>query len=90
MRHSSFKRLFLLAVLLAVTSMVSASPSLHNLDIQVDLRDNGDAEIIETRQMSIDSEGTECYIVIDNLNGRDIIDFYVTDETGRKYTNIGE
>ena len=76
--------------MLAVTTTVSASPSLRKLDIQVDLRDNGDAEIIETRQMSIDSEGTECYIVIDNLNGRDITDFYVTDETGKKYTNVGD
>ena len=84
------KSLWLLTIMLAVTTMVSASPSLRKLDIQVDLRDNGDAEIIETRQMSIDSEGTECYIVIGNLNGRDITDFYVTDETGKKYTNIGE
>ena len=90
MKHLANKRLWLLTIMLAVTTMVSASPSLRKLDIQVDLRDNGDAEIIETRQMSIDSEGTECYIVIDNLNGRDITDFYVTDETGKKYTNIGE
>lgn len=90
MRHSTNKRLWLLAGLLAVTTMVSADPSLRNLDIQVDLRDNGDAEITELRQMSIDSKGTECYIVIDNLNGRDITDFYVTDETGKKYTNVGD
>lgn len=90
MKHLANKRLWLLTIMLAVTTMVSASPSLRKLDIQVDLRDNGDAEIIETRQMSIDSEGTECYIVIDNLNGRDITDFYVTDETGKKYTNVGD
>ena len=39
--------------------------------------------------MDIDSEGTECYIVIDNLNGSDIKDFSVTDETGQKYVNEG-
>ncbi|MBR3492619.1 MAG: DUF2207 domain-containing protein, partial [Bacteroidales bacterium] len=90
MKQLLIKRISLLAILLAVTMMVSASPSLRNLDIHVDLRDNGDAEIVETRQMSIDSEGTEVYIVIDNLNGRTITDFYVTDETGQKYTNVGD
>ena len=90
MKHLASKRLLLLAGLLAVTMMVSASPSLLNLDIHVDLRDNGDAEITETRQMSIDSEGTEVYIVMGNLNGRTITDFYVTDETGQKYTNVGD
>ena len=89
MKHLANKRLWLLAGLLAVTMMVSAGPVLRNLNIQVDLRDNGDAEIVETRQMSIDSQGTECYIVIDNLNGRDITDFYVTDEKGQQYVNVG-
>ena len=39
--------------------------------------------------MDIDSEGTECYIVIGHLNGSDIKDFSVTDETGQKYVNEG-
>lgn len=90
MRHSASKRLWLLAGLLAVATMVTADPYLRNLDIQVELRDNGDAEITEMRQMSIDSKGTECYIVIGNLNGRDITDFYVTDENGQRYTNVGD
>ncbi|MBR3492620.1 MAG: DUF2207 domain-containing protein [Bacteroidales bacterium] len=90
MKHLASKRLWLLVWLLAVTIMVSAGPSLRNLDIHVDLRDNGDAEIVETRQMSIDSEGTEVYIVIGNLNGQTITDFYVTDETGQRYTNVDD
>ena len=90
MKHLLFKRLWLLAGLLAVTMVVSAGPSLRNLDIHVDLRDNGDAEITETWQISVDNEKTEWYIVIDNLEGSTITDFYVTDETGQKYTNVGD
>ena len=66
-----------------------ARPQLHDLSIQVVLSKNGDARITETRQMSIDSEGTECYIPIGNLNGSDIRDLQVTDETGLAFSNIG-
>ena len=80
----------LFAVVLALGPLqMLAGPQLHNLDIKVALRDNGDAEIVETRTMTIDSEGTECYIVIGNLNGSTIKDFAVTDERGTRYTNIG-
>ena len=41
-----------------------ARPTLKRLDIRVVLSHNGDARITETRLMSIDSEGTECYIGI--------------------------
>ena len=40
---------------------ISARPQLHDLSIRVILSKNGDAHITETRQMSIESEGTECY-----------------------------
>ena len=65
MKHSRSKRLWLLAVgcwLLAGSGL--ARPQLKDLDIRVVLSNNGDARITETRQMEIDSEGTECYIVI--------------------------
>lgn len=66
-------------------STLSARPQLHNLDIRVVLQKNGDAQITETRQMSIDSEGTECYIVVGNLGESQLQDFSVTDETGTLY-----
>ena len=66
-----------------------AGPQLHNLDIKVVLSDNGDAEITETRTMTIDSQGTECYIVIGNLNGSTVSGLKVSDETGLKYINVG-
>ena len=67
-----------------------ARPHLSNLDIRVVLSPNGDARITETRQMRIDSEGTECYIVIGNLSGSEVRDLTVTDETGTEYQNIGK
>ena len=84
MKHSKNKAGLLLA-LLASTTVTFASPLLHDLQIRVVLSPNGDAEITETRQMSIDSEGTECYIVVGNLDGRQLKDFSVSDETGRIY-----
>ncbi len=77
-----------LAVWLALSASainVCGSPKLHDLDIQVVLQRNGDALITETRQMSIDSEGTECYIVVGNLNDSQLRGFSVMDETGTLY-----
>ena len=91
MKHSRSKRLWLLAVgcwLLAGNAL--ARPYLKDLDIRVVLGKNGDAHITETRQMDIDSEGTECYIVIGSLNGSEVSDLTVSDETGRVFSNIGE
>ena len=50
------------ALLLLATISVFGRPQLHDLDIKVVLCKNGDTRITETRQMTIDSEGTECYI----------------------------
>ena len=66
-----------------------ARPYLQDLNIHVVLSKNGDARITETRQMEIDSEGTECYIVIGNLNGSEIRDLTVSDENGMNFSNIG-
>ena len=68
---------------------LNARPQLKDLNIQVVLSRNGDARITETRQMTIDSEGTECYIVIGNLNGSEISDLTVSDENGLTFTNTG-
>ena len=67
-----------------------AQPILYNLDIRVVLTPQGDAHITETREMEIDSEGTECYIVLGNMHGSTISDMRVTDETGTAYENEGE
>ena len=89
MKHSRSKTVLLLALLASATSLW-ARPQLRNLDIQVVLARNGDAYITETRTMDIDDEGTECYIVIGNLNGSEVRDLRVSDETGLDYTKLGE
>lgn len=76
----------IVTLLLAVAALLPLQAQiLHNLDIRVVLSKNGDARITETRQMTITSEGTECYINIENT-GRSIVkDFVVSDETGQQY-----
>ena len=77
-------------MLLVSATSLFARPQLRDLNIQVLLMRNGDARITETRQMTIDSEGTECYIVIGNLNGSEISDLTVSDETGLDFDNVGK
>ena len=67
-----------------------ARPYLHDLNVRVVLSPNGDARITETRQMSIDSEGTECYIGLGNMGGSEVRDLTVSDESGQRFENIGE
>ena len=67
-----------------------ARPYLYDLNIRVVLSHNGDARITETRQMSIDSEGTECYIGLGNMGGCLVSDLTVSDETGRQFENVGD
>ena len=74
---------------LFILSPLYARPQLHDLNIRVVLSPNGDAHITETRQMSIDSEGTECYIGLGNMGGSEVRDLQVSDETGRQYENVG-
>ena len=68
---------------------MQARPLLNDLDIRVVLNKNGDAHITETRQMYIDSEGTECYIGLGNMGGSKVLDLQVSDETGLQFDNVG-
>ena len=79
------KRILFLVLLLLEVIGVWARPQLHDLDIRVVLYKNGDALISETRKMTIDSEGTECYIGLANMGQSTIKDLTVTDETGARY-----
>ena len=75
--------------MLASATSLFARPQLHRLDIKVVLSHNGDATIAETRTMSIDSEGTECYIGLGGMGQSEVRDLRVSDETGREFENIG-
>lgn len=77
-------------MLLASVSVVLARPQLHDLDIRVVLGTNGDARITETRRMTIDGEGTECYIGLANMGPSTITDLSVSDETGLRFENVGD
>ena len=79
------RKLMLTSIMLGVALTMAAQHELRDLDIQVELADNGDATITETRQMTIGDEGTECYIVIGNLNNSRITSLQVSDETGTTY-----
>ena len=82
------KKLLTIIFLLGFAICGLARPQLHNLDIRVVLSKNGDARITETRQMSIDSDGTECYIGMANMGPSVIRDLEVSDETGVKFQNV--
>lgn len=88
--HSIVKKTILASALLILAAQTFAFPTITSLIIDVDLLDNGDAQVVETRLMHIDSECTELYIVIGNLNGSTIKDFSVCDENGTQYMNIGK
>lgn len=80
-------KLFTALLLLSAIS-VFGRPQLHDLDIKVVLSKNGDARITETRRMTIDSEGTECYIGLANMGPSRISDLNVSDETGTRFLNV--
>ena len=84
------KRMTLLLALIVSVTTLFAQSKLHDLDISVVLSKNGDARITETRQMTITSEGTECYIGLGNMSPSVIENLTVSDETGRQYENIGK
>ena len=87
MKHLRNK-IILLLVLASATSLF-ARPQLQKLDIRVVLSHNGDARITETRQMSVDSEGTECYTGLGGMGQSEVRDLTVTDETGLEFENVG-
>ena len=82
----------LTAALLWMVGTISlwAQSYLNKLNVDVELQENGDAIITEIRRMDIDTDGSELYIVIGNLNGSKVTDFSVSDESGKEYVNVGD
>ena len=77
---------FLLTIVTALTcSHIYAQ--LYSDNINVVINDLGNARISETRKVEIHN-GTEGYIKMYDLQGRDIGDLAVTDENGTEFTNI--
>jgi len=88
-KHRLLLCCFLIIGLLFFPINVQAtSDEIHNIDITVQLMDDGSAQITQVWNVSRDS-GTEGYISQTNLGDIEIIDFGVSDETGAIYENIG-
>ena len=82
------KTILFVAIFVCTAMTIAAQSRLHDLDIRVVLSKNGDAHITETRQMTITSEGTECYIVHGNTGQSVVKDLTVSDEQGRQFEKV--
>ena len=79
----------LLLTLLAFLSASSWASSISGIDVQVRLNDDGSASITQIWQVDVYGKGSEFYIPQGNLGDMEILDFSVTDETGRKFVSEG-
>ncbi len=85
-RHKILLSLVLLLIIFSFGKAYAENYSLDSLNIEVYINKDASARIKEKRQ-SYMGEGTENYIVIDNLGNSEIIDFQVY-ENGEKYQYI--
>ena len=81
------KRIVTLCLVVAALLPLRAQ-ILHDLDISVVLAKNGDAQITETRRMTITDEGTECYIKLCNTGNSIVKDLTVVDEQGTQFESL--
>lgn len=79
------KRILLILALPLMLLTAAAQHTLDDINITVELKDNGDARITEERKMNVVSEGTEGYIVIQNLTDSEVRDLAVKDERGNVF-----
>lgn len=77
---NTIKRLIIIGVVflfsLTFSETVFAENELSDIIIEVELQENGSAIVTENRKMAMD-EGTELYIVLDNLLDSTLLDFSV-------------
>ena len=78
------KSALMLIGLLCASSMSAQSSSLYKNDINVVINDLGNARICESRQVGV-YQGTEGYIKMYNLQGREVGELAVSDEQGDEY-----
>ncbi|MDL2323921.1 DUF2207 domain-containing protein [Ruminococcaceae bacterium OttesenSCG-928-A16] len=81
--------LLILLCLFLYQPVQGANAAIRSIDIMVDLQEDGSAHVTEVWDVTI-VDGTEYYLTKHNLlKGQDITNLSVTDESGRRYTNIG-
>lgn len=78
----------ILSALLVSAISFAASPAVRDIDIKVELDRNGTAQITEQWDVVV-TEGTEWYLVRDNLGDIRVSDLVVWDEAGLRYRNEG-
>lgn len=79
---------FLLTIFLWIVPTVAAAENnIQSIHIDVELHEDGSATIRETRQMET-YEHTELYIVLDNLQGTELLDFEVAGFTEEENWDI--
>ena len=86
------KKLLLIAVFLVFICIatISNANSIESIDLEINILETGDALVTERWKCYTEKdEGTEVYHPYYNLGNSKIIDFYVVDETGSIYSNIG-
>lgn len=81
-------RRFLLSFFLALAAWTLSANEIRDVDIHVTLLPDGSARVVEVWDLDAD-EGTEWYLVKNNLGAMTVRDFSVQDESGVVFTNIG-
>ncbi len=86
MRHTTTHRLrALLTVMAVVTAGMAQAHVVNDLEMRVVINDLGNARVVELRQCTIGSGGTEGFIKQYNLHGMGVGELAVSDETGTQY-----
>lgn len=79
--------LLVLASLSVVSSFAFAAERIKNIKVNVELQDDGSAQVTQVWNVSTDT-GTEFYIPMSNLRDMEIVNFTVKDESGRVFTAL--
>lgn len=79
--------LWMILLLCATMMSVFASEEIRSIDIDVVLNDDGSAKITQVWDIST-HKGTEFYIPMTRMGDMEIIDFKVSDETGKEFTFV--
>ena len=71
--------------IIALMAATAWAHSVNNLEMRVVINDLGNARVVEVRQCSMGSSGTEGFIKQYNLHGMGVGELAVSDETGTQY-----
>lgn len=87
MKKNKYIPILIVILLLLLPFSVSATDSILDIHVSVELLDDGSAAVTQVWE-TISDEGTEYYIPMSNLNHMKIRDFHVTDEKGNVFETM--